>query len=342
MLVSMRRFTALCLALAWPLAVSAARFIDVPDDHRYLPAMEHAWQKGYPSGYPGGTFRPGNLVNRAEFVKIVTLYLYGPGSPELTDCTAEWPFTDVDGNEWYVRYLCRAVADGMVQGYADSTFRGDHPITFAEASKIIAIIDVAVGNARQLPDQDGVGPWYKRYIDHLAVRRAVPIEIRSVDEFITRGQTVEMLYRLDDKTEAVSRTYDDLGNVSWRTVVDECVDGPSESGDFPIRPKFKHLGYLGEILTAEECTVKRLEQVAGAKRTGRSGQYPSLKLTEQPTPTLRRYLEQGGFACQSRAVPDMCRDWGSPSTVSIETLLGLRTYADVIASFACPTCSQNR
>ncbi len=349
MLISMRctRWIAFSLVLAWPLAAAASRFIDVPDDHRYLPAIEHAWQAGVAAGYPDGSFRPGNLVNRAEFVKFVTLYLYGAGSPELTDCSAPWPYTDVSAEAWYVRYLCRATADGMVQGYADGTFRGDHPITMAEAAKIIAIVDVASGKGAELPAQDGVGPWYKRYFDHLAIRRAIPLEVRSVDEYVTRGQVVEMFYRLDTTPDGVtSRTFDQLGQVSWREVVDECtqepVDAPGGTKQYPIRSPFEQLGYLGEILTAEECTATRLREVAGTDRKGRSQQYPSLVLSKLPSPDLRRYLEQAGFQCQSHTDPNMCRHWGSPSDVSMASLLGLRQYAGAIASFSCPTCARKR
>lgn len=345
----MRRtqWLSLLLLLTWPLHAAASRFIDVPDDHRYLTAIEHAWQAGVVSGYPDGSFRPGTLVNRAEFVKLVTLYLYGAGSPELTNCSADWPYSDVPSNAWYVRYLCRATADGMVQGYDDGTFRGEQHISMAEAAKIIAIVDTASGKGAALPPQDGVGPWYKRYFDHLAIRRAIPLEVRSVDEFVTRGQVVEMFYRLDTTPQNVtSRTFDQLGRVSWREVVDECAQDPVDASDgtkqYPIRSPFERLGYLGEILTAEECTATRLREVAGTDRDGRSQQYPSLVLGKLPSPQLRRYLEQAGFQCQSSVDPNMCRHWGSPSSVAMESLLGLRQYADAIVSFSCPTCARER
>lgn len=348
MLISMRRtdLAVFCLVLAWPLCASASAFWDVPDEHRYADAINYISRSNIVQGYPDGSFQPDILVNRAEFVKILMRYEYGADGEQLAQCTTEWPYTDVPSDAWYIRYLCRATDDGVIDGYSDNTFRPDYPINFAEAAKIMSIVDVSTGKGGGLgPDEEGK-PWYKRYIDHLALRRAVPLSIRSVDQYITRGEMVEMLYRFDLTPDKAVRDTDTLGRVSWREIADECADKPAETSDgglqYPIRAEFKHLGYLGELLTAEECTEKRLAEVSGGGKTARSGMFPSLKLNAQPTPLFRRYLEQAGFSCQTAAEPDACREWGNPSTVSIGTLLGLRPYASVIATFSCPNCTEKR
>ncbi len=348
MLISMRRtdIALLCMVLAWPLSVSASAFWDVPDEHRYADAVNYVSHMNIVQGYPDGSFQPDILVNRAEFVKILMRYQYGADGVQLLQCTTQWPYTDVPSDVWYIRYLCRATDDGVIDGYEDSTFRPDHPINFAEAAKIMSIVDVATGKGGSLGLNEEGKPWYQRYIDHLALRRAVPLSIRSVDQLITRGEMVEMLYRFDLTPESTMRDLETLGRVSWREIVDECADKPIPASDgsmqYPIRTEFKHLGYLGELLTAEECTEKRLAEVSGGGKTARSGQFPSLKLAAQPTPIFRRYLEQAGFSCQMNVEADACREWGNFNTVSIGTLLGLRPYAHVIASFSCPNCTEKR
>ena len=62
------------------------------------------WQdKGIVSGYPDGTFKPDNPVTRAELAKILTTSfdLENTNANKLT----ENPYSDVDVNAWYWKYL---------------------------------------------------------------------------------------------------------------------------------------------------------------------------------------------------------------------------------------------
>lgn len=83
------------------------------------------------AGYPDGTFGPDRPVTRAELVTMVlrALDLKPQGTPRFGDAAEHWA----------AGYVSRAVADGIVSGYPDGTFRPDAPVTRAEAAKIIAL-----------------------------------------------------------------------------------------------------------------------------------------------------------------------------------------------------------
>ena len=88
-------------------------------------------------GYADYSFRPNAPVTRAEAVKILSLAAKGWNGDTLSTTPTEITFLDTSTDEWYWPYLELSVKRALVQGYADSTFRPNSPITRAEAAKII-------------------------------------------------------------------------------------------------------------------------------------------------------------------------------------------------------------
>lgn len=77
------------------------------------------------NGYPDGSFRPNDKITRAEFATIVARFLAeGEGGDS--------EFPDVAGH-WAEKYISKAAANGIINGYTDGSFRPNQPITRAEA-----------------------------------------------------------------------------------------------------------------------------------------------------------------------------------------------------------------
>lgn len=85
-------------------------------------------------GYEDGTFRPDNLVNRAEALKILSLAARLDGTEPGAGTSTFYDVTDTD---WFSSYVSAAAARGIVGGYGDGTFRAGSFITRAEAAKIV-------------------------------------------------------------------------------------------------------------------------------------------------------------------------------------------------------------
>ena len=100
------------------LQVAFADFPDVKLAHKNYTAIIYLQENGIIQGYPDGTFKPENSVNRAEFLKIII-----EGSQIFTDATENTPFPDVDHSAWYGPYLKKAYAEGWIDGYPDGTFK---------------------------------------------------------------------------------------------------------------------------------------------------------------------------------------------------------------------------
>lgn len=85
-------------------------------------------------GYPDGSFKPDQPVNRAEALKI----LMESGRLGPLDELAELKeFPDVPEDAWFRGYVRKAQAYDIVEGYPDGTFRPAQYITRAEAAKIV-------------------------------------------------------------------------------------------------------------------------------------------------------------------------------------------------------------
>lgn len=95
--------------------------------------IERAIRLGIASGYQDGSFRPNGTVTRAEFAAFLSRALKLPSSsvePEFGDFTQTV--------KWAKPYIAAVVDAGLINGYADQTFRAGHAITRAELAVIIS------------------------------------------------------------------------------------------------------------------------------------------------------------------------------------------------------------
>ena len=81
-------------------------FSDVPDGQWYSESVQRAAQLGLVTGYPDGTFRPGNTVSRAEAVTMINRMLGRDPETAAALKTAACPFHDVTASYWaYLQIL---------------------------------------------------------------------------------------------------------------------------------------------------------------------------------------------------------------------------------------------
>jgi len=89
--------------------------------------IEELFDQGITGGYPDGTYRPENLVTRAE---MAVFLLKGIGvTPPAMD--GSHPFTDVAGH-WAEIFIEELFDQGITGGYPDGTYRPENQVTRAE------------------------------------------------------------------------------------------------------------------------------------------------------------------------------------------------------------------
>ena len=181
-------------------------FIDVPAGHPYETAIRYVKQERIVSGHPGNRFAPDDRMNRAGFAKIIALAL--TDQETVNKCTNQY-FPDIQKNIWFERFVCFAYEHSLVSGYPDGNYRPAEMINFAEAAKILAnAYNILEGGSG---DNTSGEPWYERYVRALASRNAIPTSIERFDSKITRGEMVEIIYRLrTGNTTLSSLTYEGL------------------------------------------------------------------------------------------------------------------------------------
>jgi len=119
-----------------PLALHGARdamFSDVPAWGLGTDGLSPFWayyaiqscaDGGVVAGYPGGSYQPAGAVDRGQMAVYIARALAGnEGSVPLF--SGESTFSDVPGNFWALKHIEYAVAEDVVGGYSDGTYRPD-------------------------------------------------------------------------------------------------------------------------------------------------------------------------------------------------------------------------
>ena len=150
----------------------------------YQSSIESILTQGIVNGYPDGTFKPEQKINRAEFTKIV---MNAFKADELLE-TTESCFSDVKASEWYGKFVCNGKRKNIVGGYNDGKFKPENNVNFAEASKIILL-----SAELTLRDSQANEEWFLRFTEKMDELNARPSNVNN-DQEITRG---EMAYIID-------------------------------------------------------------------------------------------------------------------------------------------------
>lgn len=182
-------------------ALAATGFSDVPATHANYKAIMDLKTKGIIGGYPDGTFKPDQVVNRVEALKIIL------GAAKITvDNDAAMGlagFSDVDGGQWYASYLRKALSLGIVQGYPDGTFKPTQTVNLVENLKILMLATKTDLNKVQVlenPFADASkDQWYAKYLQYAKMSRLVDADDANKiypAQGMTRAKLAEVAYRL--------------------------------------------------------------------------------------------------------------------------------------------------
>jgi|GEM_PF-1463014 len=133
-------------------------FSDVATDRWSNTQISTLAAVGIITGYPDGTFRPGNTITRAELATIASKF------DELSPFEAN-NFSDIAGH-WANQYINSASQKGWVSGYEDGTFKPEQAITRAEFMTLVnnvlgrkVLEENILPEAKQFPDLSS-DAWY--------------------------------------------------------------------------------------------------------------------------------------------------------------------------------------
>ena len=152
--------------------------------YRYREAAQYLKDKDVLGGYPDGTFKPTETINRAELLKIVF-----KGRSDITPSSRRC-FSDVNPDEWFAPYVCAAKSRGIVNGYRNGTFKPGEPVNFAEAIKIV--LHAYGHDVVEAPGAD----WYKPYAAELEKLQIMRQHSYVPWAPLTRERAADLLWRV--------------------------------------------------------------------------------------------------------------------------------------------------
>lgn len=162
---------------------------DISSTSQYMDSIQYVTGKGIMKGYADGTFRPKQILNRAELLKILVESKLGTAAPvSMSAC-----FQDVPSSAWYAASVCYAKSQAWVSGYSDGQFRPSQQISLAEAGKLMMEIFDIPETAMKV----GIGaqPWYASSLIALSSQHIIPDSFGYVGQVVQRDQIAEMLHR---------------------------------------------------------------------------------------------------------------------------------------------------
>lgn len=148
---------AICMILGVlsPTLMYAQVSVGTDIDGHWAEAQIERWiERGIVKGYEDGTFKPENPIKRCEFAALMNRTF---GFVEK----AEVNFSDIEGTEWFVEDIAKAVAAGYMKGDAEGTFRPNDPIARQEAALVLARIYELEdqGKKHLFKDLDEIASW---------------------------------------------------------------------------------------------------------------------------------------------------------------------------------------
>lgn len=181
----MRKVLSFVLVLTLVLGSFSMAFAATPKDVAGTPnaeAVEILMGLGVVNGYPDGTFKPENIVTRAEMAKMIVVAL---GLQDYATGTSK--FADMSGATWAQGYVNYANGLGIIKGYPDGTFKPSQTVSYDEASAMI-VRALGYTDASLLP-----ATWPSNYVVK-AKALGVLDSIKSSAAGANRGDIAKMLF----------------------------------------------------------------------------------------------------------------------------------------------------
>ena len=150
---------ALCLTVSCGIGVFA--YTDINEEHKAAQAIYVLSDLGVLDGFEDGSFRPNEMVTRAQMAKIICRAT-AHKNIKATDTV----FSDVDASHWASGFINVANNKQIVVGYGDGTFKPEEQVSFEAAVKMIVC---ALGYEVDAKDNGGWPAGYVAYADKLGL-----------------------------------------------------------------------------------------------------------------------------------------------------------------------------
>ncbi len=171
-------------------------FSDVPATQINYVAIKFLKEQGVLSGYEDGSFKPKNLVNRAEALKIL---LVG-NRIEVQERVETVSFPDILVTDWYAVYVEKAKMLGIITGNQDGTFAPARNVNRAEFLKMLLIINDFLAEkwaGKQIYQDVPANAWFAPYLNYAGQSGLLTADTQKrlfPSRELNRGEVAEIIY----------------------------------------------------------------------------------------------------------------------------------------------------
>lgn len=172
--------------------VSAAGFTDVEVSNSHYENILALHDAGIISGYPDGTFKPGQAVTRGQAAKMLV------NAFDLTKGENTLSFTDVPASNEYAEAIQVLASQGFINGYADGTFKPSEEITRGQFAKMLTNILELTSNGTNPFKDVAASNEYASAITALyenGITKGTSADTYSPAADVTRGQISSFIVR---------------------------------------------------------------------------------------------------------------------------------------------------
>lgn len=174
----------------------APTFTDVPQTHPNYAAIKYLASQGIIKGYTDGTFKPEQLVNRAEALKVI---LQGAGV-EVAATVETSDFQDVKVSDWFAAYVAKAKELGIANGNPDGTFAPSRKVARSEYLKMLLMANGFKPESwagKQIYTDVPADAWFAAYLNYAGQSGLISKDIHDnlyPSQELTRGEVAQILY----------------------------------------------------------------------------------------------------------------------------------------------------
>jgi len=172
-------------------------FKDLPASHwakNYIQALS---AKGVIAGFPDGTFKPNDIVTRAQFAAIINK-AFAPGAKR-----AAIDFNDVRTSYWGYQAIRTASRSGFLSGYPNNTFKPEQRIPRVQVLVSLANgLELTAANQNSLSfynDASQIPSWARDSVSAATVKQVVvnypTLKLLKPNNQATRAEVAAFVYQ---------------------------------------------------------------------------------------------------------------------------------------------------
>ncbi|MEK7528751.1 MAG: glycosyl hydrolase family 8 [Patescibacteria group bacterium] len=170
-----------CKVLLVSLFLTVANVVFASHEMAAIGVGRELIEKSVIEGYPDGSLKLDQTINRAEAAKIIALYYFPERKYFREAC-----YSDVPAERWFSPYICVV---NFIDGYADGSFRPGDRVNYGEALKMMYV--AAFGS---YPRAEVGEAWFDGVLRQARAEHVLR-SAHNGNEYVTRGEFASLVAR---------------------------------------------------------------------------------------------------------------------------------------------------